>query len=133
MYFDCKMRFFDIILRYALALILSFYNYIFYTLSLPITFEMSYFISNILFGASKQGDLIIIGNESFRFIPECTAALAYLLLALLILTTKEIGLIKGLTIFVSGSLLILAANIFRIEFMIYILLNYGVDYFKTLH
>ena len=68
-----------------------------------------------------------------EFIEACAATLAYILLGILILLTYGISLKKGIKLFLIGSLLIFIANLIRIEVLIYILVNYGIDYFNTLH
>ena len=77
--------------------------------------------------------MILAGNHVIELIPACVAASAYLLLALLILLTRNISLKKGFMLFFMGSALILLANVIRIEVLTALLLSKGINYFETLH
>lgn len=79
------------------------------------------------------GNVFVIEGQVIELIPACIAASAYLLLALLIVLTRKISFLKGLTLFVVGSLMILVANVTRIEILVSLLVNQGVNYFEQLH
>jgi exosortase/archaeosortase family protein len=74
---------------------------------------------------------MIINNTLLRFIPSCIGASAYCFLLAIILLTKDIKLKTRINLFLFGSLLILILNILRIEVLIYILMKYGSDLFRT--
>ena len=122
-----------LVVRYLSALMLSVFYHLFEFIFGPLTLFLTYGLSQLFFGATLSENVITISKQSFVFVPACIAALAYGLLALLILTTKGISFKNGLLLFVLGSLLILGANLLRIELLFYLFLTYGIDYFKTLH
>ncbi len=98
------------------------------------TIKLSYLLMNLFHGAIYAGgNIIVVGKNVIELIPACVAASAYLLLALLILFTRGISLKKGLMLFLIGSVLILVANVIRIEILTALLLNNGVNYFEALH
>lgn len=119
--------------RLILALILIFFGYkILYPIISPITFYLSYYSLFFLKPVLTSETTFAIGNYSLKFIPACAAASAYLLLFLLI-SLVDIKLKKAVRVFLLGSLLILVVNLFRIDFLILILINYGSNLFNTLH
>lgn len=119
--------------RLSLAIVLALFSEIFYLIFSPLTLFWSYyflklFIPGVMLIGTK---LITIGN-TFSFVPACTAASAYLLLALLILLTKGMSWMRRIELFVWGSLGILAFNIFRIELLLLFFFNVSSAY-STLH
>lgn len=120
-------------LKFTIALLLGIFSNIFYFIFTPLTVYPTYIISNIFLNSKLIENALIIDGVIFRFIPACIAASAYLLLAILILTTKGINLKKCFKLFVIGSLLILAANILRLEFLIYLYRNFSIELFNTIH
>ncbi len=85
------------------------------------------------YGIIIQGDLIIIGEYTLKFITACTATSAYYLLAVLILLTKDISLKKGIKTFFVGALLILLMNLVRIDILLVVLVEKGINMFESLH
>jgi len=71
-------------------------------------------------------------TDEFVFVPACTAASAYLLLAFLILLTKDIKPIDRLQMFVYGGLALLAFNIIRIEVLLWFFFRQNAM-FETVH
>ena len=120
-------------LKFIIALLLGIFSGIFYFIFTPLTIYPTYIISNIFLNSTLIENALIIDGTIFRFIPACIAASAYLLLAILILTTKDIDIKKCLKLFVIGALLILIANILRLEFLIYLYRNFSIQLFNTIH
>ena len=109
------------------------YN-VFYMIFSWWTLKLSYLLMNLFHGATYAGgNIIVVGKNVIELIPACVAASAYLLLALLILLTRGISFKKGFVLFFAGSILILIANVIRIEILTALLLNNGVNYFEALH
>lgn len=123
----------SILLRYAGALVLLFASSY---LVLPFLVNTSFWVEQtlkIFTEVSMEGNVLNVQGAEFIFVPECAAVLAYVLLGILVLTTRGISIKKGLFLFLSGSILILVANIIRIDALISIFLTKGIDYFNTLH
>tara|TARA_Y100000310_G_C20686031_1_gene819038 strand:- start:1286 stop:1813 length:528 start_codon:yes stop_codon:yes gene_type:complete len=93
----------------------------------------SYIPLSILFGARLSGNVISLSGKSIEYVEACSAIGAYVFLALLILLTGGIEFRKGVKLFAYGSLLILLANIIRIDVLAYLLANNNIDMFLTLH
>lgn len=102
----------DLLLRLGIALVLFILPYdIFYHLLLNPTLTLSsYFIQ----GAIHNSTSILIPGYRLELIPACIASVAYLLLGLLILTTKGIAWSKRVLMFLIGGIVIFAANTTRI-------------------
>jgi len=98
----------------------------------PLSAYLSYF-PFLLLGASVDGNILSFGSSKVEFVDACSALGAYILLGLLVLLTKDVSFWKGVKVFLLGCLMILIANIIRIDLMIIILENYGMNLFETLH
>src|SRR3989344_2816019 len=122
-----------LVIRLFLAFLLAISYNILYKILIPITLYPSFYLLKLIYKAELSGTLITIDNYSLTFIPACAAASGYILLGILILLTKDIKLKTGLKMFLLGSLLILIANIIRIDALISILIHLGKNYFETLH
>lgn len=122
-----------LLIRISLALLISFFGInLFYFIFSKLTFYLTY-LTLFFYKPVISGNSFLIGNEVLEFIPACTAASAYFLLILLILLTKDIKFKKMVNIFLLGSLLILIANIIRLDLLIIILISYSKDLFSSLH
>jgi len=99
----------------------------------PLTAYVSYAFLFLFFGASIYGTIVSFGSFSVEFVEACAALGAYILMGMLVLLTKDIGFKRGLKVFVIGSLLILIANVLRILLMAFVLKNFSVNLFATLH
>ncbi|MDP4012516.1 MAG: pacearchaeosortase [Candidatus Nanoarchaeia archaeon] len=123
-----------LVMRLILALLLVNSYSLLYKLLIPLTLYPSFYILK-LFGyqATLAGTTILTNSHSLNFIPACAAASAYILLGILILLTKDIKTKTRIKMFLLGSLIILIANIIRIDSLIILLLNGGQNYFETLH
>lgn len=102
----------DLLLRLgiALALLILPYDIFYYLLLGPTLALSSYFIH----GAIHNATSIIIPGYRLELIPACIASVAYLLLALLVLTTKGIPWSKRVLMFIIGGIVIFVANTLRI-------------------
>tara|TARA_Y100000310_G_scaffold345610_1_gene467284 strand:+ start:5349 stop:5843 length:495 start_codon:yes stop_codon:yes gene_type:complete len=120
------------ILRYILALIIALYHNIFYTIFSPLTVYITYYTLKLFTNPILTESTITFNSHSFTFIPACTAATAYLLLTMLILTTRNIKFLTRIKMFIIGSIAILTLNITRI---LILMLAYNVNeaFFNTLH
>ncbi len=85
------------------------------------------------FGADITGNVISLGSKAINYVEACAAVGAYGLLAILILLTKDVGLKKSVKMFIHGAILILIANIIRIDILAYLLVNENINLFLTLH
>ena len=120
-------------LRLLASLVLALFPSITYSIVGPLTLWASFATLKLFYSPALAGNTIIMGSNTLKFIPACAAVSAYILLALLILLTKDIPVKKMIKMFALGSILIFIANIVRIDLLITILLEYGTDYFRTLH
>ncbi|MFH0797998.1 MAG: pacearchaeosortase [Candidatus Woesearchaeota archaeon] len=124
----------DLALRIILALALGTYYQVYYMIFKPLTLNMSYFFLKMMDGsAALFEDKIITATHTLTFIDACVAAAAYLLLSMLILTTKDITWKKRLKMFVYGSILILVFNIARIELLFFALFRLDYSTYSALH
>jgi len=114
------------------VLFMGFYG-VYDKLLFPLTVYPSYFILNLFYDARLMDDAIFLQNSVIKFIPACIAVVAYSLLFLLIIFTKDIKLEKGLKMFFLGALLILAMNIIRIDLLLVVLVEFGSNWFDKLH
>lgn len=124
----------DLALRMALALALGIFYNIYYAIFKPLTLNMSFIFLKMMDGSAVLiDDKIATATHTLTFVDACVAAAAYLLLSMLILTTKGIPWKKRIKMFVCGSLLILAFNIARIEFLFFALFRYDYSIYTALH
>lgn len=105
--------------RMGIAILLAAFREVFYLAFAPLTLYLSYFFFHAFVPeAMLSGKFIETATASVEFVPACTASSAYLLLALLILLTKDISPVRRIKMFAYGSLAILTFNIFRIELLL---------------
>ena len=123
----------SIAIRWFFALLAALAYEGFYSVIAPVTLHISYGLLKLFTHASILGNHVYVGTYTLEFVPACAAVAAYVLLAILILFTRGISFQRGMIMFFYGSALILLANILRIELLIYVLLNFGKNYFDTLH
>ncbi len=123
----------QLFLRLILALVIAFSYKVLYLIIAPMTFYFSYLMLKPFYHPEILEGAMRVDSTILNFVPACYALLAYLLLALLIVFTKDIGLVKGVKMFVLGSFIILVANLIRIFIIVFVLVEKGVNYFNTLH
>lgn len=104
-----------------------------YFIFLWLTKNLSYFGLNIFYPVRLINNSIVVNNHAFTFISACVALPAYYLLLFLILTTKDIDFKHSVKLFFIGSLLILLLNIIRIDLLIISFINFGKDFFDSIH
>lgn len=98
------------------------------------TMYLSYITMKVIgYNIALNGDLITIGEYTLRFISACAATSAYYLLSILILLTKDIKLKEGIKMFAIGSMIILIMNLARVDILLIVLAENGIDMFKSLH
>lgn len=98
----------------------------------PITFYLSYLSLFYLSPVLMDSTSFVIQDVTLRFISACTAGPAYLLLLLLVLFV-DLKWKKIIKVFLIGVLLILVANLIRIDILIISLIKYDSTLFNTLH
>ncbi|MBU2638293.1 MAG: pacearchaeosortase [Nanoarchaeota archaeon] len=108
----------DLLLRIIAAFAVGLVYNLLYAIIAPLTLHWSYFFFSIFVPSALIGNSIQTLTNNFNFIPACVATSAYVLLAMLILLTKDINWNERLQMFVFGSLAILAFNIIRIELLL---------------
>lgn len=124
----------DVVLRYSLSIILGIFFKIFYLIFSPLTIWLTYFsIKLFVPSATLSQYKIYTPFSTLTFIDACIAASAYLLLSILILTTKGIRFRQRLFYFVIGSILILSFNIVRINILVYFLYVSKTNLYETFH
>ncbi len=123
----------DIITRMAMALgIFLLPVNLFYMLLTGPTIGLTY-LTFIRYFPVIVGNNLLLGGYALRFIPACIAASAYYLIAVLVLLTKDVSLKNRIKLFCLGALLIFVMNIARIDILILILMEYGVNMFSKVH
>ncbi len=103
---------------------------IFYHLLLAPTLHLTkfFFSEGVIEGTS-----FLIQGYALNFIPACIATIAYILLALLILSTKDLSWKQRTAMFLTGSIMIFIANMLRIWVLLHFLLTYGYETFSLWH
>ena len=125
---------YKLILRTIIALLIRpeifYYAFLFLTMAFPyiILKILKYDVQFLL-----SGGILMVGGTQIQFVEACMATTAYYLLALLILTTKDIGLKKSIKMFLIGSLLIFTMNLLRITLLVMVVVNMGLDWFNAIH
>ena len=121
------------ILRYSAAVFLAVFYSFFDIIFSPITIYTTFFLLSFFTQAQLSGITLFVNDMSFSIISACTASLAYLLLAELILMTKGISLKQSLKMFFLGFSAIFSMNILRILFLIFVYVHFGKNYFDAVH
>ncbi|MBT3865918.1 pacearchaeosortase [Candidatus Woesearchaeota archaeon] len=122
----------SVVFRAAMALLVVLFRDTFSPIIVSFSAYLSY-LSLIPFGADLNMNVLSIGTKAINYVEACAAVGAYVFLALLILFTRNINLKKGIKMFLLGALLILVANIIRIDVLAYLLVQNNVNLFLTLH
>ena len=125
----------DILLRYAIAVIIAIFSLtipVFYFIFRPLTVLPTAFLLSLFYKTSLQGISIIVNGMGIEIIDACIAGSAFLLLLLFNILAREISLKKRIYIFIFDSLSLLALNIFRLVFLVILLVN-GALFFDFVH
>ena len=124
----------NLVIRIVIALIIFIipYSLINYLL-LKLTLYGSYPLLLTKYSPTIIGNSFMINNNLLNIISACVATSAYYLLLVLIIFTKDLRLKTSIYLFLIGSTLILAANIIRIDILIFIFLEYGKNIFERFH
>lgn len=126
-------RFFGILFRYSILVLTAIPNlYIFYFIFSPLTIYPAYFLLNLFFGASLNGNAINIAGSSIKLINACIAGSAYYLLLILNLSTPQIKISKRLGIIMFSFFSFLIVNVLRI-FLLSIFFISGYSWFDEAH
>ena len=120
-------------MRYLVALLAVVFSNFFLMVLYPLTFFAVTFLTSLFTSVRITGPQFGVGSFSFTFIDACVAVLAYVLLAVLLLTTSGLSFEQGLTLFFLGSFFHFLLNVLRIEFLIFVALMFGKNLFNTLH
>ena len=123
----------ELIVRYLLVPVVVFLSGFFSVLLLPLTLYASYFLLQLFVPVALAENVLMISSFSFTFIDACAAILAYVLLLILLLVTRDIPFFQGVKMFILGALSIFILNILRIIFLVYVYVHYGADYFAVAH
>ncbi len=119
--------------RYIGALLVALSYPLVYAVFSPLTLYSTYALTHIVWNPTIIDNTIQFSSASFTFIPACTAATAYILLATLILVTRGIRIKQGIHMFLVGASAIFAMNILRILGLMYIYIEFGKNYFDAVH
>ncbi len=122
-----------IIRMLSLIFILVFSKDIIYPILEFLTIKLSYIFLLPLRPTIQNASTFIIKGQVIEMVPACIALSAYLLLSILILSTKNLRLRKTLKLFTYGVLAILIINVIRIDLLIYMLLFMGSRLFESVH
>ncbi|MDD5650377.1 MAG: pacearchaeosortase [Candidatus Nanoarchaeia archaeon] len=123
---------YNLIIRVLLLILIPF-NLLLFIIK-PLTLYPVYFVLSLIGYTPKISfDSILLNGYTLIFAPACIAVSAYYLILLLVLTTKDINLKKGIYLFLSGSFLILLMNIIRILILSLLVINYDKIWFDLIH
>lgn len=126
MFLKCMKYLTDLSIRLglALAILLIPYDIFYHLLLTPTLFLSQKFIEN----ASIAGSIIQVPGYNLNLISACIGSIAYVLLILLILTTKGINLGKRIIIFLTGGIILFIVNTLRIIILGNIIQNNYAQY-----
>lgn len=93
----------------------------------------SYLLLLPFFNILVKDSFLIVNGFPFEIIEACVASLAYYLLWVLCLLTKDINIKIRAKIILYGFLLIFGMNIFRIFLLVMIAFKYGFYWFSVVH
>lgn len=122
----------NMLLRYFLIILLILLIDLIYILFLPLTIYPVYFVIKLLYSATLQGDLILIGSKGIEIIKACVGASAIFLLVALNLATPSIKWKKRLKIFLFTIIAFLIFNWIRI-FVLSVLFIQEFILFNQIH
>ena len=124
---------FSLLIRYVLAFCILVSSNLFLFVFFPLTFYTVRFLTSLFTSVLSQPPFLTLHGVTFEFVDACVAVLAYILLAVLFLLTKDLSLSDGLFLFFYGSFMIFILNILRIELLIFLLVSsndtYGIAHY----
>ncbi len=121
-----------LVLRLIASFLLVFSSEFFYKALFYPMFYLFYFLL-LPYSPSISGSTLIIDDKKLIFISACVAASAYILLAILVLLTKDISFMQGIKILILGYCALFIVNMIRIYFLALVLLKFDIKLFETLH
>jgi exosortase/archaeosortase family protein len=119
---NIKTKITFMILRYLSAMAAAIALPLFYIVLRPITVYPVFFITSLIYAASLQADLLIIGPYSIEFVDACIAGSAYVLLFILNMLVA-MDLKKRIYMLFLDFFLLFLFNIARIVILIILLVN----------
>lgn len=123
-----------LIIRMLLLLFVVFFSKdLIYPIIEFFTVKLSYLFLLPLKPVISHYTTFVIKEHIIEIAPPCIAFSAYVLLAILVLTTKDTPLKESLKVFLYGSLLILIINVIRIDLLVYALILISSRLFETIH
>lgn len=125
---------FGLVARYLLITASIFTIPIFYTILKPATVWFLSFILKLFYNISVQGNFLFFPsfNASIEIINACVAGSAFFLLLILNLSTRKIGILKRIFLFVFESILLFLFNVVRLLIIVPLYLN-GSSSFQIVH
>jgi exosortase/archaeosortase family protein len=120
----------SLIIRLLLVLVPPAFFSLFLT---PLTIAGAYVLSSIFYKTSWLGINLFVNGHTFVFVEACIATMAYYLVWLLIMLTKDISLKKRIYMVLTGFALIFLMNLLRIIILIVIFFNLDINYFESIH
>ncbi|MDO8556104.1 MAG: pacearchaeosortase [Nanoarchaeota archaeon] len=123
----------DLITRYVLAIIVAAASAWFFVVIGPLTLWLSSVFIKMFYPVTLLSDGFVFKNIVLQFIPACAAIPAYILLGLLVLTTRNLLWGDRWLLWLMGSFLILLINVFRILLLTIILFTGGKNWFDAVH
>ena len=96
-----------------------------------ITIYTSYLLLSA-FNPVLINNILTIHGINFEFVDACIASLAYSLIFVLVMLTKDMSLMKRILVVISGWVLIFIMNVSRIVILATVAVTKGLDLFHTL-
>jgi hypothetical protein len=124
----------DLILRYFLIGMSILVIPLFYIVLKPLTISFLSFLLSLFYNVRVQGNFLFFSSfsNSIEIIDACVAGSAFFLLLILNLSTREIGILKRIGLFIFEASLLFLFNISRLLVIIPLYLN-GSTLFPIIH
>jgi len=120
----------NLIVRYAIILLLALFFPVFYMIFTPLTLYPVYLILSLFYSVIIEKTALIVNGNSINLIDACIAGSAYFLLAILNLSTPNVK--KRILSLAFGLLSFLLLNILRIVVLSALFLS-NFSYFTETH
>ena len=122
---------FDIVVRYSIIFLAGLGNlYIFYAVLTPLTLGGVGLVLGSFYDVSFLDGGFIINGVFFNLVSACVGGAAFYLLFFLVMSCRDIGVLKRVRVFLFAFVLLYVFNVLRIVFMVKI---YGGFYFYFVH